>query len=175
MNAWRSGGGVPRARRQGRGGLSWKSNSGWRWWRPLLAPSLRPMIPYHWPANPTELPAPVAIATSAHERWDNSYGIKYSPSHRRQSVCLLLLYILLPATSPPACTSCHDLLKCTSALCWYCLIKTPAWNKWCNCLHGQKCVYSLAGSLALSPRVAVFVLMYVSPQECTEEFSCHIK
>lgn len=56
-------------------------------------------------------------------RWASSYGIIFPPSHRWHGVCL---FLLLSATSPPACMSHYNLYECTPVLCWWggCLIIT---------------------------------------------------
>lgn len=144
---------------------------GWRWWllgcTPCADPSYVPWSPISnqptwWNSQLLLLWEQVPIA-----RWAISYGLKYSPSCWRQSVCFFSFCIYSLAHRPglPA-TILRD-------VCQRCSIKTHTWNKWCNCLHRQKCVYSLTGSLVLSLRVAVFVLTYVATHECTEEFSCH--
>lgn len=78
----------------------------------------------------------------------------FSPSHWRQSVCLFLLYILLPATSPILLATVFFIfyyrssVLCFALLVMWLLYKNSAWNKWRNCLHGQKYVCRLTGSLA---------------------------
>ena len=169
MNAWRAGGPLGPQRP----GLKCGGNGVDGWWQrgctPLAIPFHVPWSPYHWPANLTELPAPVAMATGAHREMSQLVWDKIFP-FPQATWCLSFsfVYVLLPATSLAACTSCHDLFEVYVSASP--LNKNSAWNKWCNCLHGQKCVYSLTGSLALSLRAR---LIYVSTQECTEELSCH--
>lgn len=135
INVWsryewmHEGQGVPRARTRGRGGLSWSEEEmglmmvAVRLHGPLW-PFSCPMIQYHWPDQSWQNSQLRLLWQQVpNGRWANSYGIKYSPSHRRQSVCPLLLYIPPPATSPPACTYWNDLWKWLLVLCR--LIKTP--------------------------------------------------
>ena len=125
---------VSWARRQEQGGLSWSMEE------TGLMMVARPFTgPFHIPWSPTT--DQTKLNSQCRLLWQQvptgrqakSYGIRYSPSHRRHSVCLLLC-ILSSATGPTACTSCHDLFKCTSLL-WR-LIKT---------LHGTSDVIVYAG------------------------------
>lgn len=101
-----------------RGGVSWLWGGNRVDRQQVCTPPWWPLsclvTPYHWPAKLKELPAPVAMATSSHG--EMSQLLSYYTFHRRQSVCLFLLYILLPATRPPACTLRQSLQAYVSAL-----------------------------------------------------------
>lgn len=173
MNAWAGGlGSLGPVDKSEEAWIEVWRKQGWWWWQQGCMPLAGP---FHVPwSSTTDQPTwrnsqlPLLGQQVPTGRWANSSGIKYSPSHRRQRVCLFLLYILFACHQP---TGLYFLSRSfevyVSALL---LNKNSAWNKWCNCLHGQKCVYSRTGSLALSLKVVVLVLTYVF----TEEFSCHI-
>lgn len=92
------------------------------------------MIPYHWP-DQTELPVQVAMATGAHRETGQLLWDKIFP-FPQATECLSSSFVYSSsATGPTACTSCHDLFKCTSLL-WR-LIKT---------LHGTSDVIVYTGT-----------------------------
>ena len=149
------------------GEVLWDEETGLNVVASVLHPPRWPLsclvMPYHWPAKLKELPAPVAIATSTHGEMSQLFSLFPFSNGDRVSVFFFCIFFCLPLAHRPA-TFRQSL--CTSALCLAgelaLLNKNSAWNKWCNCLHRQGHVYSLTGSLALSP---VSVLMYVSTQQ----------
>lgn len=119
--------------------------------------------------NVMELLAPVAMATGTRREMSQLLRDKIFP-FPKATECLSSSFVYSFAchwpTSPYFLSRSFEVY--VSAL-W--LNKNSARNEWCNCLHGQMCVYSLTGPFVLSPRADVFCWMHVSAEEFTEEFS----